>query len=139
MIKKRESRAQSSMEYLLLTSFILGVVLVLIVLFQTYSQETLDNIRMTQADQIARKIVDSAEKVYYLGEPSKITIKAHMPSNVKSITIGNNEIFFVLSTSQGDNEIGYVTNINISGSLPVNEGIYEISVESKGSYVEVGI
>ena len=134
---KKGARAQSSMEYLMLLSFILGITIVLILLFQTYSQDTMDTIRMKQVDQLARKLIDSAEKVYYLGEPSKITVKATLPSNVKSVNIGNKEIFFVMSTSQGDNELVYVTNINVTGSLPVNEGVYEIFVESKGNYVEI--
>jgi len=130
-------KAQATTEYLILLSFVMGIVLVLVVLFQSYSQETQDKIRMTQAEQIARKIADAAEKVYYLGEPSRVTIKAHIPGNVKAINIGNKEIFFVLNTQQGDNEIGTISKVNITGSLPTNEGIYEILVESKGDYVQI--
>ncbi len=137
MEQKLLKKGQSSMEYLLLASFIMGIVLVLIVFFQSYSQETQDQIRMTQLHQLAKKLADSAEEVYYLGTPSKLTIKANIPPNVKKVTIGNNEIFFVLSTTQGDNEVGYVSKVNITGTLPKNEGIYEIVVESKGSYVLV--
>ena len=134
---KKGARAQSSMEYLMLLSFILGITIVLILLFQTYSQDTMDTIRMKQVDQLARKIIDSAEKVYYLGEPSKITIKANFPSNIKSANISSRELYFVMSTAQGDNELVYVTKVNITGTLPVGEGIREVYVESKGSYVQI--
>jgi hypothetical protein len=133
----KNMHAQSSMEYLMLLAFILGITIVLVLIFQTYSQDTMDTIRMKQVDQLGRKLVDSVEKVYYLGEPSKITLKASLPSNVKSVSIGNKEIFFVMSTAQGNNELVYVTNINVTGSLPVNEGVYQIFVESKGSYVKI--
>jgi len=137
MERKSLKKGQSSMEYLILLAFIMGITLVLVLLFQTYSQETMDTIRMKQLDQVARKIIDSAEKVYYLGEPSKITVKANLPANVKSVHIGNKEIYFIVSTAQGDNELVYATKINVTGTIPVNEGIYEIKVESKGNYVQI--
>lgn len=130
-------RGQASAEYLILLSFIMGIVLIVVILFQSYMQETQDSIRLAQADQLAHKIVDTAEKVYYLGEPSKMTIKAHMPGNVKSITLANKEVYFLLGTSQGDNEVGTISKVNITGNLATNEGVYEILVESKGDYVQI--
>jgi hypothetical protein len=132
-------KAQVSTEYLILFSFIMGISLVLFVLFQSYTQETQDKIRLAQADQISRKIVEVSEQVFYLGEPSKVTIKVSMPDNIKAVNIGNYEVFFVINTKEGDNEIGHISKVNITGILPTSAGIYEINVESKGSYVEVSI
>jgi uncharacterized protein (UPF0333 family) len=130
-------KAQVSVEYLILFSFIMGISVVLFVVFQSYTQETQDKIRMAQADQISKKIVQVAEEVFYLGEPSKITITVSIPDNVKAVNIGNNEVFFVLNTQEGDNEIGHISKVNITGTLPTSAGVYEINIESKCGYVEV--
>jgi uncharacterized protein (UPF0333 family) len=132
-------KAQVSTEYLMLFSFIMGIVLVLFVLFQSYTQETQDKIRLAQADQVTKKIVNAAEKVFYLGEPSKITIKVSIPENIEAVNIGNNEVFFIIKTGEGSNEIGQVSPINITGTIPAKPGNYEINIESKGDYVLVSI
>ena len=132
-------KGQISAEYLILFSFVMGISLVLFVLFQTYTQETQDKIRLAQADQIAKKIVDVSEKVFYLGEPSKITIKVSIPENIEEINIGDKEVFFVINTKEGPNEVGYISKVNITGTIPTKPGNFEINVESKGDYVLVTI
>jgi uncharacterized protein (UPF0333 family) len=134
-----EKKAQVSAEYLILLSFILAFTLVMFVLLQSYGQEAKDSIRLTQADQIAQKLVDTAEEVFYLGEPSKITVRISMPENVESVSIGNKELYFVINTQQGNNEVGCISKINITGSLPLSPGNYDVVVESKGDYVLVHV
>jgi uncharacterized protein (UPF0333 family) len=132
-----QKKGQVSVEYMILLTFLMGFVLVIFVLFQSYAQQTKDQVSLTQADQIARRIISASEEVYFLGEPSKLTIRVAMPDNIKSVSIGNNELFFVVNTQEGDNEIGHISKVNITGSLPTSAGVFDINIESKGDYVEI--
>jgi hypothetical protein len=105
MGKKMNKKAQVGMEYMTLVVFITAIILPLILLYHTQYEGTNEQIRGNQADQIARKVLDAAESVYYLGEPSKTTVKVYIPEQVKNITVGNNEIVFMMGTRQGIDEV----------------------------------
>lgn len=130
-------KAQVSMELLIIISFVAVLSLAFILVFKMQSDSAQDQIITNQAQQIASRISDSAESVYYLGEPSKTTLKVYIPSKVENITLGNREIVFFVRTRTGINEIVQYVPINISGSIPAASGLRQIVIESKGSYVWV--
>ena len=80
---------------------------------------------------------DGAETVYYLGEPSKLTIKTYFPEGINSITLGGNEIVFNVKRGGTSDEIVVYTPINISGNISNTMGVHYINIESKGGYVWV--
>ena len=85
--------------------------------------------------KISKKIVDAAESTYYLGEPSKTSLKTYFPNKIQNITIGNRELVFFIKTKNGLDEIVILSQVDINGTLSVSSGIHHIDVESKGSYV----
>ena len=129
--------AQVAMEYLIIIGFVAIITLPLVIIFQTHSKETTAEITSTQVYQISKRIADSAETVYYLGEPSKLTIKTYFPSDINSISIGSNEIVFRVKTTHGEDEIVVYTPINVTGNLSISQGTHYITIESKGDYVWV--
>ncbi len=133
----KSSRAQVAMEYLIIIGFVAVITLPLVIIFQTHSRETTEEITSTQVYQISKKIADGAETVYYLGEPSKLTIKAYFPEGIKSISLGSNEIVFVLKKGAKEDEIVVYTPINVTGNLSTHQGVHYISIESRGGYVWV--
>lgn len=133
--KAKSSRAQVAMEYLIIIGFVAVITLPLVIIFQTHSRETTDEIASTQIYQISKKIADGAETVYYLGAPSRITIKTYFPENINSVSIGGNEIVFFMKTGDKVDEIVVYTPINLSGNISVHQGVHYINVESKGGYV----
>lgn len=133
----KRGKAQVSMEYLIIVSFVVVLIIPMLVMFNKYSDETEDNIITSQANQIGRKIVDAAESVYYLGKPSKNTLKFSFPKDISNITIGNNELVFFMKTKVGVDEVVIYSPVNITGALSVNRGIHYVVIESKGDYVNI--
>lgn len=132
---KEKSRAQVAMEYLIIVGFVVIITLPLVIIFQTHSKETTAEITSAQIYQISKRISDGAETVYYLGEPSKLTIKTYFPSSIESVSIGSNEIVFNVRADGREDEIVIYTPINVSGNLSTHEGVHYVTIESKGGYV----
>ena len=133
----REKNAQVSVGYVIIVGFILFITIPLILIFYEHTSSTNDQVITSQVDMIAKKVVDSAESVYYLGEPSKTRIKVYMPTNVEDVIIDNYEIVFKVKTRSGITDISQPSSVNINGSISVTKGIHYISIESKGDYVWV--
>ena len=127
--------AQVSMEYLVIVGFVLLITAPLIIIFYEHTATTNDQVITSQSDKIAKKIVDNAESVYYLGEPSKTRIKVYMPNNVEEIILQDYEVVFKVKTNSGISDIAHTSNVNISGSVSTTPGIHYISIESRGDYV----
>jgi len=89
----------------------------------------------SQADRIAMTIVDSAEEVYYLGEPAMTTIKIFMPTNVFNVTIFSNYVLFRITTASGISDIVRYSSVNITGNISNSQGIKHIKIQAKGEYV----
>jgi hypothetical protein len=128
---------QVSVEYLMVMGFVFLITIPLIVIFSIQSNEIQDRIYINQAENVARKVSTAVESVYYLGYPSKTTIRAYMPRNVQYATVGNNEIVIGVSTSNGVTDIIRDTSINITGSLQTFSGIQVIEISAMQGYVNI--
>ena len=130
-------KAQVSMEYLVIVGFVAVIVLPMILIFYTYADCTEDEIISNQVQKIGLKIGDSAEAVYYLGEPSRTKIRSYFPKKISNISIGSNEITFIVNTKEGVDHIVIYTQVPVSGSLDTHSGYHNINIRSRGSYVEI--
>jgi len=127
--------AQVSMEYIMLAGFTFLIILPLIVIGFLYSSESEDQIITSQLNQITKKLVDSAEEVYYYGEPAKTIVDIYMPKNIESAAITGNTILFKVRTINGVTDVAYSSPVLINGTLPISQGIKHIKIEAKGNYV----
>ena len=137
MISKNKRRGQVSIEFMVVVGFMLLVLTPLIIAYYQNTQSSSNTIQSEQLDKVAREITDTAETVYYLGEPSKITIQAYIPHGVKRVTISNNEIVFKVIRGAKTADIVSVSKVNITGSIGTSEGIHNIVLEAKEGYVEI--
>lgn len=131
-------KAQFSMEYLMMMGFALLLLIPTIFLFATESENIKSDIAMSHATQVARKIADKAEEVYYQGEPSRTTIKVNIPQGIENITFDNKEIIIYLRNP--DNVILAIIEsspVNITGNVSSKEGVHFIQIKSEGDYVSV--
>ncbi len=133
----KNSKAQISMEYMIIVGFVAVITIPLIVIYYTYSSDTNEQITANQVDQIAKKIVDAAESVYYLGEPSQTTVKVYMPNNVIEAAVANREILFRVKAKSGVSDIEQISSVDMSGTLPTTQGIHFIRVKAVAGGVEV--
>ena len=130
-------KSQVSVEYMILIGFVAVIIIPLIIVYQSFIQESGDEINSVQLQQIVIKIVDAAESVYYLGEPSQTTLRVQIPDQVKLANLSGKEVAFKLRTKYGEIDISQSSSVNITGSLPTKKSIYLITVKAKSNYVEV--
>jgi len=110
----------------------------IILLFATESQNIKSDIAASHATQVARKIADKAEEMYYQGEPSRTTIRVSIPQGVESIEFQNKEV--IINYKTPDNiiqQIIQITPVNITGNISSAKGIHFIEIKSEGEYILV--
>lgn len=132
------SKAQVSVEYVIIMGFVAVISIPLIIIYYDYTAASNDEIISRQIYQVAQKIVDAAESVYYLGEPSQTTLKVHIPNQIVQATIEQEkEIVFKMRTKAGITDIVQVSSVNITGSLPITQGIHYITVKAEEGKVSL--
>ena len=132
-----KKKGQASMEFMIIIGFMLTILIPLSILYYQHVSNMNTDVKAEQLQKVANEIVDKAEEVYYLGSPSKITIKAYIPNDVKDIKIGSNEINFKLKTSSGISDIFAVSKVNITGSIENKEGIRTITIQAEDNNVRI--
>ena len=125
------------MEYMMIVGFVAVITIPMLLVYYSYSSSTEEQIIANQADQIVKKVVDAAESVYYLGEPSQTTIRVYIPNMIINSTVANREVFFRIKTNSGISDIVGVTSVEIEGSLPVSRGIYIVTIKAVGDKVQI--
>ena len=130
-------KSQVSIEYLFIIGFVALITIPLIVIYFSYSADSKDLVSTSQALQIARKIIDSAESVYYLGSPSQTTLKLNFPSGIVSTNLSNREIVFKIRTRNGVTDVAEVSSVNLSGNLPLTAGVHTVTLKAESGYVQV--
>ena len=143
-MNKRKKEAQVSIEYMMIIGFVTVITIPLVIIYHNFTQDSNYEISSTQINHVAKKIVDAAESVYYLGEPSQTTLKVNIPDNVVAVDLEKGsletsyyEVIFNISTKSGIAEIVQNSPVNITGSLPVNKGTYTITIKAVSDHVEV--
>lgn len=129
-----KKRGQISVELLITFGFALMMLIPLTILLYEHTIKTQEDVNNNQIGLIARKIIDSANSVYYLGHPTSITLKVYMPSDIKNISFANNEITFKL---KDNNEIVSTANVNLTGSLIPSSGLKFIRISAMQNYVNI--
>ena len=135
---KRKKEAQISVEYMFIIGFATLITVPLILIYFSFTEGSNQEITFSQINQVAKKVVDAAESIYYLGEPSQTTLKVNIPDNVVLANLSAGyEVIFKIKTKSGETDVVRSSSVNITGSLPVDKGTYTITVKAKPDYVEV--
>lgn len=107
--------SQVSFEYIM----VIGIALLIIVpgamLFYNYSIRSGDELTRSRIDMVGNEIMDSVEKIYYIGENSWETIKIAVPDSVRWIYVLNNyELVIEYESSVGTSEAVFFSDINMT-------------------------
>jgi len=132
-----DNKSQVSVEYMFVMGFAALMTIPLLLIYYTYTADSADSVASGQAMQIARKIADSAESVYYLGKPSQTTLKLNFPDKIHSTNLSNREVVFRMATQAGTTDIVQISPVNLSGSLPTTEGIHIVTIKAEDGYVQI--
>ena len=69
------AKAQVGIEYMMVVGFVTLAIVSVLTLAYFYSDQIKDSIRLNQVESFAMQILNSAESVFFAGEPSKTTVK----------------------------------------------------------------
>lgn len=130
-------KSQVSVEYMLVMGFAALMTVPLLLIYYTYSADTTDSVAISQSMQIARKIVDASESVYYLGKPSQTTLKFNFPDRIQSTSLSNMEVMIKVKTQAGVTDIVQVSAVNMSGTLPTSQGIHVLTIKADDGFVQI--
>jgi len=122
---------------MLVMGFAALITVPLLMIYYTYSADTADSVAVSQSMQIARKIVDASESVYYLGKPSQTTLKFNFPDRIQSTSLSNREVVFRIKVQNGLSDIVQVSAVNMSGALPTSQGIHIITIKADDGFVQI--
>ena len=130
-------KSQISVEYMLIIGFVAVMIVPLIILYYTYTTNSKDEIISSQVNQLAKRIVDAAESVYFLGEPSQTTLRIYIPNRIMGASLDNKEVVFNMSTRSGISQIVQVSSVDLIGKLPKGQGVYSLTLNATDAGVKI--
>ncbi|MBN2368610.1 hypothetical protein JXC34_06320 [Candidatus Woesearchaeota archaeon] len=114
---KKRCRAQIAMEYILIASLSLMILLGGAYFFRNYALESNDMVLQKRLGDVSNQILTKARKIYYYGPPSKSVLNVEMPPQIDSM--------FVLTTASQDE---YHLGFRVLTSAGPKEFIFESDV-----------
>lgn len=134
----KRKRAQVGIEYMIILSFVSFAIMVVFSLAIFFSGQTKDQIRLNQIENFAIKVVNSAESVFFAGEPSKTTLLLNLPDGVNDITVDSGGLIFRVNTISGENVRFFESRVPLSGIIDKNEGTKKIVLIATDVFVVIG-
>ncbi len=124
----RRSRAQATIEFLVLISFFMIFVAAVVMVMLDLSGERADAVALEQAQQAARDIGTTADQVYIQGANSEVRKQVFFPSEVGNVFIGSpppgtsgHEVILRMNTSQGSTDVVVMTIGTVKESSTPNK------------------
>ncbi|MBU0894694.1 MAG: hypothetical protein KKF48_00325 [Nanoarchaeota archaeon] len=133
MVKK----AQVGIEYMIVISFVTFAVMSVLVIAMFYSDKIKDRIKLNQVESFFTQLLNSAESVFFSGEPSKTSISLFLPAGIGEITIYDEYILVVTSTSSGDNREIFRSDVPIQGTISITEGTKKLVLTAYENYLDI--
>jgi len=94
---------------------------------------------LSYAKNAAEQIAGTAGLVYTQGPPAKVEMKIYIPAGVEEVNITNKTVIFKVRTTAGLSDVFSLSIAEMNGSLPTEEGIYPIIIESKDTFVQISL
>jgi hypothetical protein len=138
MVKNKNRRAQIGIEYMIVVGFVSLAIMSILAFAFLYSSQIKDKIRLNQVESFATQLVNSAESVFFAGEPSKTTIKLYLPDGVEEITIASDSVIIRTNVAAGGSNVrGFSSKVPLNGSIAVGEGLKKLVLEAKSDHVQI--
>jgi hypothetical protein len=131
-------KAQVSIEYLIIVSVALMVLLPLILYARTTFSGYAENNKISLARSAVDKLGGGVNWVYSQGPPAKLTLQLCIP-DLEEISLENRTILFKIETSAGISDIFYETVPELDGYLPTREACYPIQLVAYETYVDISV
>ena len=125
------------MEYLAIFSIAFLFTIPIIMIFVTQTGNIQADVSRIQAEKAISEIVDSAEEVYFMGEPAQKTIIVKFSKGINEITINEKSIEFNITTTDLNFLLIKDTVANISGTLKTFEGDHVLTLVAQNGQVQI--
>ena len=83
-----KTKAQISMEYMMIIGFVTLITVPMVIVYYTQTEDITEQMAASQADAILRKVVDSAEMVYYLFNFPALILESKFPAYMDNSVSG---------------------------------------------------
>ncbi len=119
-----KKRSQISVEYILIITLALMILLPGIYLFRNYALESNDKIIERRLAEITNQIFVKAREMYYYGPPSKSVVTVELPSQINLVYIlsipSNDEYYLVFDvlTTNGQKEFTFESEVPLENDFP---------------------
>lgn len=130
-----EKRAQASIEYMIIIAFVTFAIMSVLGLAIFYSGQVRDDIKLNQIENFAIQLINSAESVFFAGEPSKTTVRLSLPSGISSVDVSDEGLFFVVDVTGGQSKRLFESRVRLAGSFNINEGSKKITLTANETHV----
>ncbi|MGM5485499.1 MAG: hypothetical protein ACQEP1_06540 [Nanobdellota archaeon] len=91
------------------------VLIPVIHMFYTYSTDQTDDLIVQRIEKIGNEMIDTAETVYYMGPPARVTIKQNFPEKIKDIKILDEGKQIVFYFGDKNSSSPFFSNIKMDG------------------------
>jgi len=98
---KRTKRGQSSVEFLLIVSLALFLLIPALALFTDFIQKTSGDLVVSHVEEIGNTMVANVQTVYFYGPGAMIVLDVNMPENVVNMTIENDNFLIITVEIEG--------------------------------------
>lgn len=96
-----------------------------------------DRVNVNQASRVAKELVDAAEKIYFIGEPSQTKVKVTIPDNVEVISFSNKELQLKVRIVGGLTDVYQVSLVNITGNISTVPGTKTILIRAQNGFANL--
>ncbi|MCX8146993.1 MAG: hypothetical protein N3D84_00830 [Candidatus Woesearchaeota archaeon] len=134
-------KSQAAMEYLMIAGIAFVIVVPMVYILYSYTTSMSQEVAESKVGKIANDIVNTAEQIYYLGEPSRTTLTFNMPEGVYDIEVqGDRSIVFKLGDVYNSKEVVAVSSVDIASFLipdDFKKGRKKFRIEAERDYVDL--
>lgn len=145
------SRAQVSIEFLVITGLALAVMGVTSYMIFDYTQQNSDQNAMQQSALVGYRLIDEAANMYVYGQDSFVTVSANLPAQIEAMyVVESDTLVLELNTDDGIVPVTVFSPVPINGTRAdpprshldpatssVRGGSQDFRVTSRGSWVEI--
>ena len=135
----RSNKSQAAVEYLMIAGIAFLITVPMMYILYQYTSEMSSDVAQSKVGKVGTDIINTAEQIFYLGEPSRTTLRFDMPEGVHDIYVaGDRTIVFVLGDVYSKNEVTIFSNVDIVSYLIPRDfakGRHNFRIEAERDHV----
>ena len=108
-------KGQFAIEHLAVIGFSMLVLIPVIHMFYTYSTDQTDDLVVQRIQKLGNEMIDTAETIYYMGPPARVTLKQNFPDKIRDIKILDDGKQIVFYFGQKNSSSPFFSNIKMDG------------------------